>query len=103
MSAPDRLAARRSAPRKSAPTRLASLKSALRRLGDGSEGSNQIQKGDAGEVVIRKSKEDIELEELKESLSDTPHVGVIVDLAKTLDQARAILTFLEEVSVGRTR
>ena len=78
-------------------------KSALRRLGDGSDGSNTVQKGDAGEVVLRKSKEDIELEELKESLSDTPHVGVIVDLAKTLDQARAILTFLEACSEKTSR
>ena len=78
-------------------------KSALRRLGDGSDGSNMIQKGDAGEVVLRKSKEDVELEELKESLSDTPNVGVIVDLAKTLDQARAILTFLEACSEKTSR
>lgn len=58
----------------------------------------QVEKGDAGEVVLREKKEDIELRELKESLIDTPHVGVLVDLAKTLDQAKALLVFLEACS-----
>jgi len=65
-------------------------KSALKKLG-----TNNIRKDDTGEVLTTKTKEDIELEQLKESLQDTPHVGVIVDLAKTMDQAKAILTFLE--------
>ena len=70
-------------------------KSALKRL---NESSSSIMKGDTGEVLTTKSKEDVELEQLKESLRDTPHVGVIVELAKTMDQAKAVLTFLEACS-----
>jgi N-acetyltransferase 10 len=69
-------------------------KSALRRLGDPSI----IEKGDGGEVLTRTTPEQRELEELKDSLKDTPHVGVLVDLAKTLDQAKALLVFLEACS-----
>jgi N-acetyltransferase 10 len=58
----------------------------------------QLEKGDAGEVVVRETPEEIELQELKEALIDTPHVGVLVDLAKTLDQAKALLVFLEGCS-----
>jgi N-acetyltransferase 10 len=68
-------------------------KYALKKLND-----NSILKGDTGEVLTTKSKEDVDLEQLKESLQDTPHVGVIVELAKTMDQAKAILTFLEACS-----
>ncbi|CAN0119983.1 unnamed protein product, partial [Ascophyllum nodosum] len=39
-----------------------------------------------------------ELRELKESLEDTPPVGPLVSGAKTLDQARALLTFMEAIS-----
>jgi N-acetyltransferase 10 len=53
------------------------------------------QKGDAGEVILSESTEERELRELQESLLDTPHVGVLVELTKTLDQARALLVFLE--------
>ena len=60
--------------------------------------NGQIEKGDAGEVVKRETPEEIELKELKESLIETPHVGVLVDLAKTLDQAKALLVFLEACS-----
>lgn len=66
---------------------------ALRSLGD-----EAINKEDTGEVLMVKTKEDVELEELKESLNDTPHVGVIIDLAKTMDQAKAILVFLDACS-----
>ena len=58
----------------------------------------QVEKGDAGEVIMREKKDDIELRELKESLIETPHVGALVDLAKTLDQAKALLVFLEACS-----
>uniref|UniRef100_A0A7S3QD44 RNA cytidine acetyltransferase n=1 Tax=Chaetoceros debilis TaxID=122233 RepID=A0A7S3QD44_9STRA len=69
-------------------------KSALKKLGN--ENDNRIiSKGDTGEVLRFQSKEDVELEQLKDTLRDTPHVGVLVDLAKTMDQAKAILTFLE--------
>ena len=54
--------------------------------------------GDAGEIVTHKTKEDIELDELKQGLLDTPHVGCLVELARTLDQARAILVFLDACS-----
>ena len=66
-------------------------KTALNRL----SGENSISKGDAGEVLTYKSKEDVDLDQLKETLRDTPHVGVLVELAKTMDQAKAVLTFLE--------
>ncbi|RKP09881.1 putative nucleolar ATPase Kre33 [Thamnocephalis sphaerospora] len=39
-----------------------------------------------------------ELKELKESLADTQPVGALVNSARTLDQARAILTFVEAIS-----
>jgi len=39
-----------------------------------------------------------ELEELKQSLADTPNVGCLIELARTLDQARAILVFLDSCS-----
>lgn len=66
-------------------------KTSLKKL----SGENDVRKGDAGEVLTYKSKEDIELDALKETLRDTPHVGVLVELAKTMDQAKAVLTFLE--------
>jgi len=64
---------------------------------------NSIVKGDTGEVLTTKSTEEVELEELKESLRDTPHVGVIVELTKTMDQARAVLTFLEACSEKQSK
>jgi N-acetyltransferase 10 len=66
-------------------------KSALKKL----SGDNTIAKGDTGEVLTYTSKEDADLELLKETLKDTPHVGELVALAKTMDQAKAVLTFLE--------
>ena len=39
-----------------------------------------------------------ELEEIKESLADTQPVGSLVQLAKTVDQAKALLTFAEAIS-----
>lgn len=39
-----------------------------------------------------------ELEELKQSLADTPNVGCLIELARTLDQAKAILVFLDSCS-----
>ncbi|KAM8808037.1 RNA cytidine acetyltransferase [Eudromia elegans] len=42
--------------------------------------------------------QDIELKELKESLQDTQPVGVLVDGCKTLDQAKAVLKFIEAIS-----
>jgi N-acetyltransferase 10 len=58
----------------------------------------EVEKGDAGEVILRETTEEHELKELKDTLIETPHVGVLVDLAKTLDQAKALLVFLEACS-----
>jgi N-acetyltransferase 10 len=41
---------------------------------------------------------DTELSDLKESLADTKPVGELVKLAKTVDQAQAILTFVEAIA-----
>ena len=60
--------------------------------------SSSFQKNhsdDAGQVVSFKTDDDLQLEKLKQTLADTPHVGKLVELTKTLDQARAVLTFLE--------
>ncbi|XP_007111426.1 RNA cytidine acetyltransferase [Physeter macrocephalus] len=40
----------------------------------------------------------LELKELKESLQDTQPVGVLVECCKTLDQAKAVLKFIEGIS-----
>lgn len=45
-----------------------------------------------------KTKEQSELANLMETLLDTKHVGELVKLAKTLDQAQAILTFVVAIS-----
>ena len=72
-------------------------KKALVKLG-AVEVSKLIKKCDAGDVVKDKTQDECELEDLKNTLRDTPHIGVIVEHARTLDQARAILTFLEACS-----
>ncbi|XP_067850129.1 RNA cytidine acetyltransferase [Heptranchias perlo] len=41
---------------------------------------------------------EVELKELKESLHDTQPVGVLIDGCKTLDQAKAVLKFVEAIS-----
>lgn len=46
-------------------------------------------------MVSFKTDDELQLEKLKQTLADTPHVGKLVELTKTLDQARAVLTFLE--------
>ncbi|KAE8897977.1 RNA cytidine acetyltransferase [Phytophthora fragariae] len=43
-------------------------------------------------------KDELELQELKTSLRETQPVGALVEQARTLDQAKAILTFVEAVS-----
>jgi N-acetyltransferase 10 len=55
------------------------------------EHSNTIAINENGENL----NENAELEELKKSLADTPSVGCLVDMTRTLDQARAILVFLD--------
>jgi N-acetyltransferase 10 len=39
-----------------------------------------------------------ELEEIKETLADSPPVGDLVKLAKTVDQAKALLTFVDAIA-----
>ncbi|EGN93865.1 hypothetical protein SERLA73DRAFT_115315 [Serpula lacrymans var. lacrymans S7.3] len=45
-----------------------------------------------------KGKADSELKELKDSLADTKPIGELVKLAKTIDQAQAILTFVDAIA-----
>lgn len=45
-----------------------------------------------------KTEEEMELEELKESLADTEPVASLVKGTKTIDQAKAVLTFIEAIS-----
>ncbi|KAL3789126.1 hypothetical protein ACHAWO_012659 [Cyclotella atomus] len=63
--------------------------------GGGGGGSNDGEEKYHENVVSIQTEEDVQLEKLKETLADTPHVGKLVELTKTLDQARAVLTFLE--------
>ncbi|TBU61958.1 GNAT acetyltransferase 2-domain-containing protein [Dichomitus squalens] len=50
------------------------------------------------EEVRGKSKEESELKDLKDSLADTKPIGELVKLAKTIDQAQAILTFVDAIA-----
>eukprot|EP00548_Thalassiothrix_antarctica_P008642 CAMPEP_0194154674 /NCGR_PEP_ID=MMETSP0152-20130528/61524_1 /TAXON_ID=1049557 /ORGANISM="Thalassiothrix antarctica, Strain L6-D1" /LENGTH=1114 /DNA_ID=CAMNT_0038860931 /DNA_START=32 /DNA_END=3376 /DNA_ORIENTATION=+ len=76
-------------------------KSALKKLG--TDISSSIQKGDAGEVLMELTPDGRELESLKESLVDTPHVGVLVDMAMTIDQAKGMLVVLETLSTNSAK
>ncbi|XP_055623829.1 RNA cytidine acetyltransferase isoform X2 [Toxorhynchites rutilus septentrionalis] len=48
--------------------------------------------------MARKSPNDVMLEELKESLSDTPPAGPLVNLCKTHDQAKAVVQFIDALA-----
>ncbi|KAJ8927127.1 hypothetical protein NQ314_020400 [Rhamnusium bicolor] len=50
------------------------------------------------EVSEELSENDLELNKLKEQLQDTQPVGSLVSLCKTLDQAKALLKFVEGIS-----
>ncbi|KAI9136920.1 putative nucleolar ATPase Kre33 [Paraphysoderma sedebokerense] len=50
----------------------------------------------AGDEAVTETQK--ELKELKESLKDTQPVGTLVNCARTLDQAKALLTFIEAIS-----
>mmetsp|Transcript_21017 Transcript_21017/g.31147 ORF Transcript_21017/g.31147 Transcript_21017/m.31147 type:complete len:1100 (-) Transcript_21017:424-3723(-) len=76
-------------------------KLALAKLG--TDVSSTIERGDAGEVVSEPTADERELASLKESLVDTPHVGVLVDVALTLDQAKAMLVVLEALSTNSAK
>ena len=67
-------------------------KRALHKLG---QEEKSYRRGDAGEVIVPPTEENQELQELQESLVETPHVGVLVELTKTLDQAKALLVFMD--------
>lgn len=45
-----------------------------------------------------KSQSQIELDDMKEALQDTQPVGSLVTLAKTVDQAKALLTFVDAIA-----
>eukprot|EP00596_Hydrurales_sp_CCMP1899_P009732 CAMPEP_0119043946 /NCGR_PEP_ID=MMETSP1177-20130426/27152_1 /TAXON_ID=2985 /ORGANISM="Ochromonas sp, Strain CCMP1899" /LENGTH=1122 /DNA_ID=CAMNT_0007013131 /DNA_START=32 /DNA_END=3400 /DNA_ORIENTATION=- len=59
--------------------------------------SSGLREGDSDASGFM-SNEDNSLADLKASLEDTPNVGNLVALAKTLDQAKAVLSFLDAVS-----
>jgi N-acetyltransferase 10 len=46
----------------------------------------------------RKGTEELELKELKETLEDAKPVGELIKFAKTVDQAKAILTFTDAIA-----
>lgn len=52
----------------------------------------------SSEGGLVETKHNPELDNLKKSLINTPHIGALVDQSKTVDQARAIMTFLDAVS-----
>jgi len=43
-----------------------------------------------------------QLKDLKASLSDTKPAGELIKLAKTIDQAQAVLTFIEAIIAEKT-
>lgn len=61
-----------------------------------SGGKNVIEKEPEIEGTMSKSKQ--ELEEMKEGLANTEPIGSLVELAKTVDQAKALVTFVEAIS-----
>lgn len=61
-----------------------------------------VSKNESGEIVLDPDDEYNQLLQLQESLIDTPHIGVLIELTRTLDQAKAVLTFLEACSERRT-
>lgn len=69
-------------------------KMGLKGMGDDSDEEEGGRKK-RSDVLNFKTEDDLQLAQLKETLQDTPHVGKLVELTKTLDQARAVLTFLE--------
>lgn len=66
--------------------------------GIGSEGSAQSMATSAAAVLVERASADPELVALKTSLESTPHVGNLVALAVTMDQAKAVLAFLDAIS-----
>lgn len=50
---------------------------------------------DDGKAGAVKADDHVPSEKLEQTLADTPHVGKLFELTKSLDQLRAVLTFLE--------
>ena len=71
------------------------ISSKIDEVPDATDSSGGLKKGQTDSSGVMN---DPELEELKASLSDTPHVGNLVNLAKTIDQAQAVMTFLDAIS-----
>ncbi|EME79357.1 uncharacterized protein MYCFIDRAFT_50810 [Pseudocercospora fijiensis CIRAD86] len=61
-----------------------------------SGGKNVVEKQPSDETEKQKSSK--ELEEIKETLEDTKPVGDLVKIAKTVDQAKALMTFVEAIA-----
>ena len=63
-----------------------------------------VTKTESGDILLdpNNNNEYNQLLQLQESLIDTPHIGVLIELTRTLDQAKAVLTFLEACSEQRT-
>ena len=51
-----------------------------------------------GDLEGQAGEDEIKLNELKESLAETQPVGTLVEQARTLDQAQAIMTFIDAIS-----
>ena len=64
-------------------------------ISEGVEGRGGFEEGDADASGFV---EDPALAELKLSLADTPNVGSLVGLAKTIDQANAVMSFFDAIS-----
>ena len=64
--------------------------------GFGVSGGSGYDEGDAD--LSGHGREDPELVELKLSLSDTPNIGGLVGMTRTIDQAKAVMSFLDAVS-----
>jgi len=67
---------------------------------DGNDGNDGKRGRGGSTAVVRggRSAEALELQELTETLSDTQPIGSLVAQCKTLDQARAVVTFLDAAS-----
>lgn len=63
------------------------------RLLPSSGGATGTDGGDVDAAVT-----DPALEQLKASLAETPHVGALVGLTKTVDQAKAVMSFLDAIA-----
>ncbi|KAH9892164.1 GNAT acetyltransferase 2-domain-containing protein [Xylariomycetidae sp. FL2044] len=61
-------------------------------------GGKGVKKLPARDLDEPKTESQLELDSLKESLQDTQPVGSLVTLARTVDQAKALLTFVDAIA-----